>query len=76
MNIDWWSLIREARVEAWKNVASFLAVFLETIGKMLTSGDPYQVIPVIIFIIAIISSSAWAITRLVMRLARYGALGI
>ena len=76
MNIDWWSLIREARIEAWKNAASFLGVFLEALGKMLASGDPYQVIPAIIFIIAIISSSTWAIVRLVMRLTRYGALGI
>ena len=76
MNIDWWPLIREARTEAWKNVATIFGSVLEALGKMLTSGDPSQVIPAIIIIVSLIAGSSLSIIRLVARLARNGAIGI
>lgn len=74
MNIDWLSLFREMRIEAWHNVATILGSFLEQFWKMLTSGDPLQTILVIGLFAVLIYTSSRVIIKLIFRLTRNGAL--
>jgi hypothetical protein len=73
MNIDWMSLLREMRIEAWQSVATILGGFLGQFWKMLTSGDPVQTILVIALFAVLIYTSSRTIIKLVLRLTRNGA---
>jgi hypothetical protein len=74
MNIDWWSLMREMRVEAWKNVGTILSGLLEQFWKMLTSGDPLQAILVVALFAVLIYTSGRAVLKLIGKLTRNGVL--
>jgi hypothetical protein len=74
MNIDWLSLIHEARVEAWKNVGTIMHSFWDALLKMLTSGEPLQFILGIIIVVGIVISIVTGIKRIIFRLIRNAAL--
>lgn len=73
MEIDWWLLFREARVDAWHNVVIILQGIWSGFVEMLTSGDLFQTTLAIILIVAIVYTSWRTLFRLASRLTRYGA---
>ena len=73
MDIDWWSLFKEARIEAWHSVATIIKGFVNGLISMLTSGDLFQTIIAITLIVTIVYTSWRTILRLVSRLTRYDA---
>ena len=73
MDIDWWSLFREARVEAWHSVAIIFKGIWNSLVEMLTSGELLQIALALVIIIGAIATSSAALLRLFIRLTRYGA---
>lgn len=76
MNIDWLSLIHEARVEAWKNVGIIMHSLWDALLKMLTSGEPVQVILGLIVVIGVLVSIVTGIRGIILRIIRNVAYNI
>ena len=73
MSVDWWSLVYETRVEAWKNVATILKIIWNELLGMLTGNDPVQVVLAVILIIGMTVASGRALLRIFWRLVRNNA---
>lgn len=73
LNIDWWSLIRETRAQAWESMTSVLGSLLNEFWKILTSGHPVQTILVIALFTTLVYTSSKAILKLILRLTRNDA---
>ncbi len=76
MDIDWWSLSREARREGWNLAASILSELWNALIGMLWSGDFIQVTLALIIIIGAVSSSSWTLLKIVRRLVNGFAFSI
>ena len=68
--------MREARVEAWKNVGIILNGFWDVLVKMLTSGEPIQVILGLIVIIGVVVGVATGIRGIILRIMRNAAYNV
>ena len=67
MEIDWWSLFREARHTAWEYVGTISRSFFEALMNMLFGGDPFQTILAILMIGVFIYTSWRAILKIFVR---------
>lgn len=73
IDIDWWSLIREARIEAWHHLIVIFKIVCNHLIQMLSSGDTLLIVLALIVITGTIATSSTALLRLLLRLTRNGA---
>lgn len=76
MDIDWWLLIREARLEAWKSVGAIFNKLWSRLIEMITSGETLQASLALLVLLSVAILSGRIIIKLLLRIIRYDTFSI